>query len=88
MVASIWVAELRISDATAAKISSKHGLSVAEVRASLVGVAGLQFAWDEHPARGRRAIVEAFVDGRRVLAVLYPVNPTEGVWNLGSAYCV
>jgi len=89
MPMSIWVAELRVSDATAAKISSKHGLDVDDIRAAIVGVPGLTFAWHDHPVRGLRAIVELEVGTHPVLAVLYPVDDALGdTWNLGSAYRV
>jgi hypothetical protein len=43
--------------------------------------------WDDDPERGRRALVEIFIRGQRVLVVLYPVDdPLGGVFNLGSAY--
>jgi hypothetical protein len=86
-VSAIWVAELRISDRTAAKLSSKHGLRACDVRDAVQCVYGLPFAWENHPERGRRVIVEATVAGRRTLVVLYPVGSLAGdVWNLGSAY--
>jgi hypothetical protein len=87
-VETIWVADLRISAATAEKISTKHGLSEQDVRDAVVGVRWLSFVWHDHPERGRRAIVEAFVRGQRVLVVLYP-KPRDAygdAWDLGSAY--
>jgi hypothetical protein len=86
-VPSIWVAELRVSERTAEKLSSKHGLSTDEVRQAVVCVSGLQFSWNDHPQRGIRAIIRTRVNERDVLVVLYPVSgPIEDVWNLGSAY--
>lgn len=87
MPSSIWIAELHISDRTAEKIRSKHGIEPDDLRTALVAVRGLQFVWHEHEERGLRAIVETTVGKRRVLAVLYPVaSPLGDVWNLGSAY--
>jgi hypothetical protein len=87
MVETIWVAQLRISNATAHKISTQHGLQADEVRDSVECVPGLTFVWDDDPERGRRALVEIFIRGQRVLVVLYPVDdPLGGVFNLGSAY--
>lgn len=84
---AVWVGELRISGKTATKLSSKHGLRVCDVRDAVQCVNGLPCAWDEHPERGRRAIIETTVAGRRTLVVLYPVDDLAGdVWNLGSAY--
>jgi len=89
-VATIWVADLRVSRATATKIRDEHGLTEQEVKAAVVAVAGLRFTWHDHPQRGRRAIVETAIGRRRVLVVLYP-RPTDAYgdsWNLGSAYPV
>lgn len=80
---SIWVAELRISDRTAEKVASKHGLRVDDVRRAVQCVEGLDFAWDDHPERGRRAIVKTLIGNQVVLVVLYPTNdPVGDVWNL------
>ncbi len=85
----IWVARLEISSRTVDKLSRAHGLSAADVRDALVCVAGLRATWDDHPDRGRRALIEFFLNGQRVLAVLYPVQDALGdTWNLGSAYRV
>lgn len=86
-VPSIWVAELRISAKTAAKLSSKHGLRACNVRDAVLCVYGLDFVWNFHPDRGWRVITQTMVAGRRTLVVLYPVDDMMGdVWNLGSAY--
>jgi len=84
---AIWIAELRISAATAQKVARRHNLYAADIQEALVCRPGLVFTWHDHPTRGRRAIVEARVRGHRVLAVLYPVADAVGdVWRLGSAY--
>lgn len=87
---TIWVADLRISDATAHKISTKHGLSADEVRSAIQCVTGLDFAWDDDPTRGLRAIIVARIREFKVYVVLYPrVDDAYGdSWNLGSAYQV
>jgi hypothetical protein len=87
MAETIWVARLRISRAVAHKLSTKHGLQAVEVRDAVQGVRGLPFRWDEHPERGRRAIVETAIRGRKVAIVLYPANdPLGDTYDLGSAY--
>jgi len=88
MVASIWVADLRISRATADKLSSVHGIDADEVRDAIQCVQGLQFSWNDHPERGLRAIIETMVRGRRCLVVLYPRSDDAfgDAWDLGSAY--
>lgn len=84
---TIWIASLLVSAATAEKLSARHGLSADEVRDALTCVAGLQYKWDHHPARGSRALVRLDIRDQIVLAVLYPVDdPLGGVWRLGSAY--
>src|SRR5262249_28993453 len=78
---------VHISSATARKIVQKHGVAVDELRSALVATEGLRFVWDDDPERGRRAIVETWIRGRRLLAVLYPAaDPLGDAWHLGSAY--
>jgi hypothetical protein len=87
VVASLWVARLVVSDATARKLSAKHGLDWQEVHDAIVCVAGLRYTWHHHPERGRRAMVEFVLRGRRCVAVLYQVGgPSSDVFALGSAY--
>jgi hypothetical protein len=87
MARSLWVAQLIVSDRTAEKLSSRHGLDVGDVRQAVVGIRGLQYVWDEDKERGRRALVEADVAGRVCIIVLYPVeHPLGDVYALGSAY--
>lgn len=87
MSGTVWVALLGISRRTAHKLSTRHHLDADELRKAILCVHGLPFTWDDDPKRGRRAIVEAQVGGRRVLVVLYPTNhPMGDEWNLGSAY--
>lgn len=87
MLPSLWVAQLIISEATAQKLSAKHGLDWREVRDAIVCVRDLPYTWHDHPERGRRAMVEVAIQGRRCVAVLYPVGTSqEDVFALGSAY--
>ena len=87
MARSLWVARLIISEATAEKLSAKHGLDHQEICDAIVGVAGLAYVWHDHPERGRRALVEVWIGGRRCVVVLYPVDdPAGDVYALGSAY--
>ena len=84
---TIWVAVLHVSPATAQKISGRHHISEHEIRDAVQCVSGLMYTWNEHPVRGRRAIVEVFIREQRVLLVLYPrPDPYGDVWDLGSAY--
>ena len=87
MVEPIWVADLKISRATAEKISQKHHITGQEVRDAVVCVRGLQFTWDDDPERGLRAIVQTVIRVP-VEVVLYP-RPTDAygdAWSLGSVY--
>jgi hypothetical protein len=87
VAAPLWVARLIVSQKTAEKLASRHGLDWHEVHDAVVCVAGLQYTWDVHPERGRRALVEAGIRGMRCLVVLYPVDDSAGdVYALGSAY--
>ena len=84
---TIWVARLWISPRTRDKLINKHGIDSDELRREIVAVAGLPFVWDDHPERGRRAILKIVLNGRRTLVVLYPVaSGYEDEYNLGSAY--
>lgn len=88
-VRSLWVAELRISERTAAKIRGKHHVDPEDVRVALVGVQRLQYVWDDDKERGSRAIVSLRLRGRSALAVLYDAaDPLGDVWHLGSVYFV
>ena len=83
----IWIAELMISDRTALKIATKHGLSADEVKAAVEKVVGLRFSWDYDLVRGERAILKVRIKGHKRLVVLYPDRAgRDGVWHLGSAY--
>ncbi len=66
------MASLRISQATAHKISTVHGVQADEVKAAVQFVSGLRFTWDEDPDRGRRAIVAVRIRGKSWKVVLYP----------------
>lgn len=83
----LWVAQLHVSARTAEKLSSKHGLSVDDVRHAVECVSGLTYVWDFDEERGWRAIVRAALRGRSCYVVLYDAGGSLGdVYNLGSAY--
>lgn len=83
----LWVAVLSVSARTREKVTSKHGIDVDELRAHLVGVAGLAYRWDAHLERGLRAVVSVTVGGRYLAVVLYPAPDLgEDCYRLGSAY--
>jgi hypothetical protein len=83
----LWVARLIISDATKQKLSALHGLDWHDVNEAQVGVRGLSYFWHDDAERGIRAIVAFEVNGRRCIAVLYPIaDPFGDTCALGSAY--
>lgn len=84
---TIWIARLLVSARTAQKLVARHRLDAEQVRLAVECVAGLEYAWEDEPLRGRRAILKVTIDDQRVLVVLYPADdPLGDVWNLGSAY--
>jgi hypothetical protein len=87
VIPSLWVADLIVSGATARKLSAKHQLDWRDIYDAIVCVRGLRYAWHSDPERGHRAMVEIFVDGRRCIAVLYPVgHASSDAFALASAY--
>jgi hypothetical protein len=87
MPESLWVARLLISQATRAKLASKHDLDADDVLDAILCVEGLSGSWDDDSDRGLRAIVETSIRGITVIVVLYPVDdPIGDAYALGSAY--
>jgi len=87
MARSLWVARLIVSDPTARKLAAKHNLDWREVRDAIVCTRQLRYGWHRHPERGLRVLVEIVIGGTRCVAVLYPVQDSDGdVFALGSAY--
>ncbi len=86
--AKLWVAELLISEWTAAKIAGRHHLTPSAVRDAIVCVVGLQYVWHSDAERGLRVIVSTSVEEQTVRVVLYPAqhHPMGDVYHLGSAY--
>lgn len=85
----VRVAELHVSERTRQKIAQKHGITEEDVRDVIVGVEGLKGGWNDDARRGRRAIINTPINGRRALIVLYPAESALGdTWHLASAYYV
>ena len=75
-----------ITERTAHKLLTKHGLDADDVRAAAEDVGLLPFRWSYHPERGWRAIVVTAVGDRTCMIVLYPAAGELGtVWRLGTA---
>lgn len=83
----VYIADIRISDAVAAKIRTKHNVTPEEVRETFILREDIQAGWEDHHVHGRRVVAFGHTgDGRPILAALYPVDPpSEGIWNLGTA---
>jgi hypothetical protein len=71
----------------AAKLSSKHGLSVSEVRDTFeLPNSPQRGTWNEHPEYGVRLFVEGLSSrGVRLLAILAPTDEPD-VWILRTAW--
>ena len=81
----VWIADLYVSDRTAVKIRSKHGIDPAAVRAAVLArpVLGRRVRDD----RGTRLMVRLRVNDQLIQVVMYPAASDEA-WNLASAYVV
>lgn len=66
----LWIAKPLISPQVAAKIGSKQGSSVHDVRAAIFGQRH-PARRHHHPERGVRCLVEVHSSGQRCQAVLY-----------------
>jgi hypothetical protein len=87
VVSPLWVARLEVSQKTAEKLATRHGLNWQEVHDAIVCVRDLRYGWDNDPVRGLRALVEVEIRGTPCLVVLYPVDgPFGDYYALGSAY--
>lgn len=88
-MAVVWVAQLAVSRRTCQKITQRHGVTEVEVRDAVECVRGLYGRWDDHPERGRRALIDVTIRGRAATVVLYPSgHPMGDAWQLGSVYFV
>ena len=87
MVERVYVAAFDCSDDVAAKINSKHGVTLDEVREAVLYPSRLTRAvWIWDADRGSRLVAEGVArSGRVIRAVLYPVDPADGTWRLGTA---
>ncbi len=65
VVSPLWVARLEVSQKTAEKLASRHDLNWQDVRDAIVCVRDLQYAWDDNPERGLRALIQVTYEARR-----------------------
>jgi hypothetical protein len=83
---ALWIAEIRISEAVEDKLSTKHNLSGAIIRAVCVPRQYDAAAWEDHPEHGERLVVQAHDEFGMIRVVLQPVDVTEGIWRLRTAW--
>ncbi len=83
----VYIAHIDCSQEVLAKINSKHGVTIDEVRqVCLYPSRPRRAAWAWDSRRGSRLVVEGVTrSGRIVRAVLYPVDLADGTWRLGTA---
>lgn len=84
----VHIGHIVCSEAVAEKIASKHGVDLQEVRDAVQWPARpSRAAWldDSSDPRGPRLAVEGHTGQRGIRAVLYPVDPDDGTWRLGTA---
>jgi hypothetical protein len=81
-----YISQVRVSEAVAAKIATKHNVTVAEVNEVVVLCPVIRSGWHHDPDRGWRLLVKGTTHSGRVLnVVLYPLDESEGIWRLGTA---
>ena len=86
MSAAVYIAEVRISRAVAAKLAEKHNVTEQDVRDALVLTRLERAGWDHDHDKGWRLLVTGTTfEGRRLNAVLYPADEHDGTWWLGTA---
>jgi hypothetical protein len=81
-----WIAEIRVTAATEAKLRSKHNLTSDEVRSACVPDKYIRASWHTHHKHGKRLFVEARDRYGNLRIVLQPVNVAEGIWRLRTAW--
>jgi len=86
-VAHVWIAHVIVPEAVETKICTRRGLTGQQVRAACEWPARpVRAAWHDDPQHGRRLIVYARDEQRRLLKiVLQPIDPSDGVWRLRTA---
>lgn len=88
---SIYIAFVDIDPGVLAKMSTKHHITEAEVRESLMWPAAVTAAFDDDPEHGPRWVARATsAEGREFFAALLPLPPHDEelaeVWLVKTAY--
>jgi len=82
----VYIAVVRASYAVEMKIGQKRGLTLAEVREAVVLTQVERSSWHFSEDRGWRLYVTGpTYSGARLNVVLYPVDISDGTWDLATA---
>ena len=87
---SVYIAQIDCSANVLEKINAKHGVTLEEVREALLSPARPErvsylASTQEDPRPARVAAQGVTLGGRRLQAVLYPVDVDNGIWRLATA---
>lgn len=81
-----YIAQVVASERVEAKIRERHNVTMREVSEAVVLTPVVRSFWHWHPERGWRLLLTGETAGSRLLdVVLYPVDETDGVWELATA---
>jgi hypothetical protein len=82
-----WIGSIDFPSEVADKIKQKHGITPEEVREAVSLGAAEELRWDHDEVHGRRllAIGTPYHGAYRVIAVLAPVDRTDGSWRCKTA---
>lgn len=87
-MAGVYIADIRVSPAVRDHIGTKHNVSEQDVQQAFILATLVSARWSYDPMTDRLRLVAvgtcANPEGR-LKAYLYPVDPRDGVWRLGTA---
>jgi hypothetical protein len=82
-----YFAQISISPSVERKIRTKHGISTKDLRMALIFGSQFRTKWDFNNPDGPSLVVVAdLASGRKFMAHLLPVDESEGIWILKTAY--
>jgi hypothetical protein len=84
----VWIGHVIVPYSVEIKLRNRRGLTGAQIRAACEWPARvLDAAWHDHPAHGRRLLVQVRDEENRLLdVVLQPIDVTDGTWLLRTAF--
>lgn len=84
-----WVAEIRFAADVEAKIKTKHGLTVAQIKEAVLCGADEKSGWHKHPRYGWRLfLMGTDSTGARMLVYVRPIDRVDGIWECVTAWKV